>query len=166
MSHSGWPSSTNTPLVLPPPPPRTGSTAAQPHSQKSSQSHHPTFKVKQGATQCQHAARSSRGSAAGRPRRLPGRPRGTFLRAARKAPCCGVSATRPPFRRPPPPRRAEARSAQRPPPRSAMAAVGRSAPLRPPSRAAVPSRVTGRSKRRTGDESGEAMRCFQIHLFI
>lgn len=75
-------------------------------------------------------------------RRAPGpapRPPRTFLRAARRSRCCGVSPTRPPSRCPEllprpgaaPPRSAEAKSAQGLPPRSAMTSTACPAPLRP-----------------------------------
>lgn len=82
--------------------------------------------------------------------------------ARRRAAACRLRALRSAARRLHAGPRPAAPSARRP----AAPWPPSAAPLRPPSRAAVPSRVTGRSKRRTGDESGEAMRCFQIHLFI
>lgn len=164
MSHSGWPSSTNTLLVLPPPP---HAQAAQQPSPTRRSPHSPSTRLlkwnrelRSANTPHAAAGAAQRAGHAGC-RAVPAVP-SWGPPARRRAAACRLRALRSAARRLHAGPRPAAPSARRP----AAPWPPSAAPLRPPSRAAVPSRVTGRSKRRTGDESGEAMRCFQIHLFI
>lgn len=162
-SHSGSPSSTNTPLVLPlhaQAARQLGPTRRNPHS--------PTTRLlkRNGEPRSSNTPHAAAGAAqrAGRARcwAVPAVP-SWGPPAMRRVAARRLRALCPAARR----RRAVPRPAAPSALRPAAPWLPSAAPLRPPSRAAVPSRVTGRSERRTGEESGEAMRpCFQIHLFI